>query len=194
MTDPITQPTCLALDDVMCGVNSIHFDKKYNEFFAIGDFEDVAVSTLSGQLITHQRLAGDTQVIAQQRTISGWQFICKKETDLSNCTIDKNNVIKTLLIKPMKTARTAAWSPCGQYVAIGSEECLLSVWNTQTGNLVMQKPINWSDDAEFFNPPTLSVVSWSESGEEIITIAGSGISCNVLVWDFANKKLITIIQ
>ncbi len=194
MTAPVTQPTCLALDDLMCGVNSIHFAKEYNEFFAIGDFEDVVVSTLSGQLITHQKLPDNTRVIAQQRTIHGWQFIYRVDTQLTNCTINNDNIIKTTLKDPVMTARTAAWSPCGQYVAVGSEESLLSVWNTQTGELIMQKPVNWNNDAEFINPPTLSVINWSESGEEIICIAGANLSCNVLVWDFVNKELITIIQ
>ncbi len=60
----------------------------------------------------------------------------------------------------------------------------------------MQKPILWNkkDESEFINPPSLSVIAWSDNGEEIITIAEAIISKTILVWNFKTRKLLSIIE
>ena len=77
---------------------------------------------------------------------------------------------------------------------IGSEGTTISVWDTRTGIRTMHKSFSWDDDAEFINPPTLSAIGWSKTGNEVITLAGEIISRNILVWDFKTQKLITVIQ
>ena len=165
MTDSEILPTCLTLSEQMNGVNSIHFDETYNEFFVIGDFDEIALTTLSGQLITIQILPDDTKVIAQQRTPLGWQFICCKDTFLTNCILSKDNIINITLKAPIEKARTAAWSPCGQYVAIGSEGTTISVWDTRTGIRTMHKSFKWNDDAKFIPPPDTFSYKLEQNGQ-----------------------------
>ncbi|GMR01579.1 MAG: hypothetical protein BMS9Abin19_0978 [Gammaproteobacteria bacterium] len=173
----------------------MHFDAKHSEIFVIGVYDQIALTTVSGQLITIQELTEGSNVIAQQRTPAGWQFICRRDSGLTHCTLEKDSVSEIPLGTPREKSRTATWSPCGQFVAIGSEGTTLSVWNTQTGKQLMQKSIYWNKaDDEFINPPTLSVIGWSETGDEIICLAEEIISSNVIVWNFKTQTLVTHIQ
>ena len=172
----------------------MHFEAKYNEFFIISYFETIALVTTSGQMITSQNLPKNSTVIGQQRTPSGWQFLCQQDSRLTNhsLTVDKDAEVE--LEDPGESPRTAAWSPCGNYVAVGCVGTTLSVWNTHTGKKVMQESINWDTDEERINPPTLSVTSWSDTGKKIICTAEEIISSSTLIWDFKTNKLLTIIE
>lgn len=192
MTDP--QPTLLEISERIGAIQSLHINTKYNEIFIISFFDEVAVASISGKLITTQKLHENSNVIGQQRMHEGWQFLRQQDSRLSNHTLNTDNADEVELEEPYKTPKTAAWSPCGNYVAVGSVGTTLSVWDTKTGKLVMKKSINWDNEEEFINPPTLSVISWSDTGNEIICTAKEIISSNILVWNFKTNKLLTIIE
>ena len=187
-------PKQLSLSNHLCDIRSMHFDADSDEIFAIGVYGQIAITTLSGKLITIQEIPKDANIIAQQRTPAGWQFICQQGTTLTNCLLKKNRITSTTLEAQQEKPKTAAWSPCGKYVAIGSEGTTLTVWETMTGNQTMQDSVSWDNRREFINPPTLSVLSWNKSGTRIICIAKEIISSSIIVWDVKTKKLLTIIQ
>jgi hypothetical protein len=194
MTDSNSPPTLLHISEKIGEIKSVHFEAKYNEFFIVSYFDAIALVTTTGQLLTSQNLPENSTVIGQQRTPAGWQFLCQQDSRLSNHSLSTDKGSKIELEDPGESHETAAWSPCGQYVAVGSVGTTLSVWNTQTGKQVMKKSINWDNEEEFINPPTLSVTGWSDTGNEIICTAEEIISSNILVWDFKTNKLLTIIE
>ncbi|MBC8386375.1 MAG: WD40 repeat domain-containing protein [Gammaproteobacteria bacterium] len=189
------KPTILAFSETIGTIEGICFDLEHGEIFALC-FEDVFVVNLSGELIITQKLPGESRVIGQQRTPNGWQYLCQESSGLTNysLSVDQNSEVKLLESILEESAQTAAWSPCGRYVAVGSDGITFSVWNTDTGELVMQKSLNWGNEDPFIIPPTLSVIGWSKTGKEIITSTGSMISNNVLIWDFPAKRLRTVIN
>ena len=195
MIDPNTQPTILELSASIGVIEEIYFDIEHSEFFAMC-LEKVAVLSLSGELIKVLQLPEFSKVIGQQRTPDDWQCLCHDDSGLINYTISADQTLEVKLIDlPLgESAKTAAWSPCGHYVAVCSEGTTLYVWNTNTGQMVMQKSINWGNEDSFIIPPTLSVTGWSKTGNEIITTAGEMISNNVLIWDFQTKQLLTVIN
>lgn len=195
MTVSDTPPTVLALSESIGDIEEIYFDLEHREIFAIC-FEKIAVASLSGELISIQKLPETSKVIGQQRTPGGWRCLCREGSGLTNYSLsaDQNSEVKLLEPSMRESIKTAAWSPCGQYVAVGSEDITLSVWNTESGQLVMQKSVNWGNEDPFIIEPTLDVISWSKMGKEIITTAGVIMSNNVLIWDFQTKQLITVIN
>ena len=193
MVNSDTQPILLTISENISLITASHYDPKHDEIFVIG-FKKIAITNLSGQLITTRKIPENSTVIGQQRTPAGWQYLCQEGSHLINHTQSASKDTQIEFESPRESPRTAAWSPCGEYVAVGSVGTTLSVWNTKTGKLVMKNSINWDNEEEFINPPTLSVKSWSETGEEIITIAEEIISSNILVWDFKTNKLLTIIE
>lgn len=192
MTDPL--PTLLDISEKIGEIKSVHFEPKYNEFFIVSFFDAIALANTSGQLLVSHNLPENSTVIGQQRTPAGWQFLCQLDSRLSNYYLTTDKISEVELEEPYKTPKTAAWSPCGNYVAVGSVGTTLSVWDTKTGKLVMKKSINWDNEEDFINPPTLSVTGWSDTGNEIICTAEEIISSNILVWDFKTNKLLTIIE
>jgi WD40 repeat protein len=194
MTDSDTQAKILDISEKIGQIKSVHFEPKYNEFFIISHFDTFALATTSGQMLASHNLPENSTVIGQQRTPAGWQFLCEKDSDLSNHSLTTDKISEVELKDPCKSPRTAAWSPCGQYVAVGSVGTTLSVWDTHTGKQLMQKAINWDTEEDRINPPTLSVTGWSDTGNEIICTAEEIISSNILVWDFKTNKLLTIIE
>ena len=194
MTDSNTKPTILNLSERIGAIKSQHFDANSNEIFTISLFDEIAIATISGQLLTDQKLPENSTVIGQQRTSSGWQFLNQNDSSLSNHTVSKDNSSVVKLEEPCKSPKSAAWSPCGNYVAVGSIGTTLSVWNIKTGKLIMQNSVNWDNEDEFINPPTLTVTGWSVTGEEIITVTKEMVSSNIVVWDFKTNNVLAIIQ
>ena len=194
MTDSDTLPTLLPISEKIGEIKSVHFEQKYNEFFIISYFDSIALATTSGELIKTQNLQENSTVVGQQRTPSGWQFLCQQDSRLSNHSLMTDSISEIELEEPCKEPKTAAWSPCGNYVAVGSVGTTLSVWNTHTGKQLMQNAINWDIEEDRINPPTLSVTGWSDTGNEIICTAEEIISSNILIWDFKTNKLLTIIE
>ena len=188
MTSSNTLPTLLAISEMIGEIKSVHFEAKYNEFFIVSYFDAIALATTSGQLLASQNLAENSTVIGQQRTPAGWQFLCQQNSRLINHSLSTDKGSEIELEDPCKEPKTAAWSPSGQYVAVGSVGTTLSVWDTHTGKQVMKKSINWDNEEEFINPPTLSVTGWSDTGNEIICTAEEIISSNILVWDFKTTQ------
>ena len=194
MTDSNSPPTLLDISEKIGEIKSVHFEAKYNEFFIVSYFDAIALVTTTGQLLASHNLPKNSTVIGQQRTPSGWQFLCQQDSHLSNHSLTADKGSKIELEDPSESPRTAAWSPCGQYVAVGSVGTTLSVWDTHTGKQLMQNAINWDTEEDRINPPTLSVISWSDTGNEIICTAEEIISINILIWNFKTNKLLTIIE
>lgn len=186
-------PNILTLSDTIHFIENVHLDIEYNEIFIIG-FENIAITSLSGQLITSKKLSEGSTVIGQQRTPQGWQYFCRNDSHLINCISSESETSEVELESASESHNTAAWSPCGKYVAVGSIGTTLSVWHTQTGELVMQVSMSWANEEEFINPPSLSVKGWSKTGNEIICIAEVMMTSNVIVWNLKSQKILTIIQ
>ena len=188
-------PNILTLSDTIHFIENVHLDVEYNEFFIIG-FENIAITSLSGQLITTINLPEGSTIVGQQRTPQGWQYLCRIDSLLINYTFSATDTdsYEVELHSTSESLNTAAWSPCGKYVAVGSIGTTLSVWDTQTGELVMQDSMSWDNEEEFINPPTLSVKGWSKTGNEIICIAEVMMTSNVIVWGFKTKNILAVIQ
>ena len=194
MRNADTSTINLTLSDHIYDIRSMHFDAGSNEIFAIGVYDQIALATLAGELLAIQELPKGANIISQQRTPAGWQFLYLIDTELTACLLKNKAITAITLDTSCEKPRTAAWSPCGKYVAIGTEGTTLTVCDTQTGKQVMRKTIQWNKaEREFINPPTLSVISWSNSGNEIICLAKEMLSSNMIAWDFKKKVLISII-
>ena len=193
MTVSSPQPYILPLSDSIHFIEKVHLDTKYNEIFIIG-FESIAITSQSGQLINTINLPDGSIVVGQQRTQHGWQYLCRIDSHLINYTFSATRTSEVKLDLAGESYKTAAWSPCGRSVAVGSIGTTLSVWDTQTGELVMQDSMSWDNEEEFINPPTLSVKGWSKTGNEIICIAEVMMTSNIIVWNLKSQKILTIIQ
>ena len=82
MTD--LKPTNLNLSERIGAIKSQHFDANSNEIFTFSLFDEIAIATISGQLLTDQKLPENSTVIGQQRTSSGWQFLNQIDSFLNN--------------------------------------------------------------------------------------------------------------
>lgn len=183
----------MAISESIGGLATTHFAPEHGEILAIGQ-EAIALLDLSGQLITSRKLSSDTTIIGQQRTPTGWQYLIQKDTRFINCTLRTDNITDIEFETSHELPHTAAWSPSGQYVAVGSTGTTLSVWDTNSGKQLLQKSIQWDNDHEFINPPNLSVIGWCKIGKNIITSAEEMLFSSVVIWDFANKEIVTIIE
>ena len=85
MTVSSPQPNILPLSDSIHFIEKVHLDTEYNEIFIIG-FENIAITSLSGQLITTINLPEGSTVVGQQRTPQGWQYLCRIDSHLINYT------------------------------------------------------------------------------------------------------------
>ncbi len=78
-----------------------------------------------------------------------------------------------------------AWSPNGQYIASGSADTTVQVWNTSTGDTLS----TYRGHAGLLN--TVYSVAWSPHGQ---WIASAGADKTVQVWDAGTTKRATLYQ
>jgi WD40 repeat protein len=71
-----------------------------------------------------------------------------------------------------------AWSPKGNFVAIGSQPYLIQIWNARTGN-----PVRALEG----KGAKLSVLSWSQDEKYLISINNSNVG---FIWDVADDEVI----
>ncbi len=78
-------------------------------------------------------------------------------------------------VSPRRTVRSVCWSPDDRYLAAGSYDRQLRVFDTTSGRLV----------AMFSHPTSVGTVAWSPDGRWIATGSVDG---NIRLWSFAERK------
>jgi WD40 repeat protein len=173
-------------------IKGFSWSPDHGEILVIGE-EGLIVLTTTGDIIEIVSFPFDAKIIAQQRTLEGWQILSQANNQLRISTVSNNDSAGVLLEDVAQELRTASWSPCGKYIAVGSVGTYISVWETDTGILHWRKSIKWDTD-EFLTPPTLSVVGWSDDGNTIVTSAEYMISVVIFVWDASNGDVLTAVD
>jgi WD40 repeat protein len=139
--------------------------------------------TLAGDIIASTPIQKRAEIIATNEDDYGWQILIKKDDKLTLLRFLQEDEKRVYLEKPAPDAKSACWSPCGHFIAIGhASNSSVSVWHTDNGEHIWTRSLKW--DVEDFLldwPPSLTVSGWSADGKYIVTSA-SLISCSIIIW------------
>ncbi|MCU7959568.1 MAG: WD40 repeat domain-containing protein [gamma proteobacterium symbiont of Bathyaustriella thionipta] len=131
----------------------------------------------------------ENTLLASYRHDSGWQILVEKEEALFLLQFPSKQQKRTYLEKPEMGAKTAAWSPCGQFIAVGnSKKAQLSVWHTDTGKLRWKCQLVLNIKGELIDPVTLSITGWSNDGSNIITCLEYILIPSIIIWEAESGK------
>jgi WD40 repeat protein len=167
----------------------------YDETLLRGN-EILVLLSSSGDVMETMELPSEDKLIASDRSSSGWEILIQKDDELFISKFPHNQDRPPVFLEQAeKNARTAVWSPCRKYIAVGnSYNSTISVWHTDTGKIHWKQAVQFEEEGEMLNPPLLKVISWSQDGNNIVSFAGSDFAFLVVVWDSKRGVMKTIIS
>ena len=151
--------------------------------------------SLNGDIITSIPIKQREVIVAAYEIESGWQVLTKVNNILTLFRVTQRDEKRICLEKADPDAKSACWSPCGQFIAIGhASDSSVSVWHTNNGKHIWTRSIKW-DVEEFLLdwPPSLTVSGWSEDGKYIVTSADL-ISSSIVIWCADSGEVQTMIN
>ncbi len=201
MTNDKKQLIHVDLQEIIGFIEHAEMVPEYGELLFTSSSAVVVLDLAGNFLQTHwfessvSGIAGpEPRVIAQQRTPRGWQFLHQEEESLKNCTLHPDSASNIALESADVEAQSAAWSPCGGFVAVGSPESTLSIWDTQSGELLLRKAVVVENAQEVDEPSRHVIAGWSASGKEITTIVRASWMWSTFVWDVETGDFIVAID
>ena len=200
MVDDHKQLICVELQDTIGFIEHVEMAPEHGELLFIGTRAAMVLDLAGNFLETHRyesapAVAGPEPVaVAWQRTPAGWQFLHLEEGKLKNCALQPGNISDIPLEYADIEAHSAAWSPCGRFVAVGSPDTILSVWDTQCGELQWRSAVVLENVQDINKPRRHEVAGWSASGKEITSIVQGGLMWSTFIWDMETHDFVVAID
>ena len=151
--------------------------------------------SLSGAIINSVPVEQTEMIVATHKDDTGWQILLKNDDRLSLIRNTSLGAIRIHFTEPGANANSAAWSPCGRYIAVGHEhDTSVSVWCTESASQVWKRSATWDMDGQCLYRPSLTVSGWSEDGRYIVTAAEYLISYSIIIWNAVSGEMATLIK
>jgi len=177
------------------------YSQEHDELLTVGESGAALLST-SGSIVDsilfsmdEDGFCQDIDLLASVRDDSGWRILLKEKDRLFIVKFSQSSSDPVYFEGKEPHARSATWSPCGQFIAVGStDDSNLSVWHTVTGKLLWKRTAVFDIEGEPFNSPSLSVTGWSSNGKCIVTMAEYLTFLSIIIWKSGNGDIETIIN
>jgi WD40 repeat protein len=139
--------------------------------------------SLEGDILLSSPIEGGEEIVAIYEDDAGWQVLLKRKDTLTLLGFTPENEKRVYFEKPEPGAKSACWSPCGNFIAIGhAGEFSISVCRADNGKQIWTRSINGDvDDTLLGWPPSLTVTGWSSDGQYIVTSADL-VTCSIVMW------------
>lgn len=151
--------------------------------------------SLNGAITDSIPLDQAETLVAIHECETGCQILMSNHDRLSLIRNTPAGAERIELSEPGPNSNSAVWSPCGRHIAVGHNyDSSVSVWRTDSGELVWKHSITWDMDGQCLQRPDLVVTGWSRDGRYIVTSSIYLIAWSFIIWHAASGEMAAVIK